>query len=180
MIKLNPWSPTQTSSARISMGGFQIFKVDHWTWNLILADINTFAVPLSTYVIIEIQIKCYKSSYCVIVYVGHFWPPNLCPISVRYWIYTPISMILNPKYFLRLTPFFLCPCTWRARARCTNNGGREGSQGWQFFRCARFIVPTWGPIQGPSTAPSPSGDWGVEIHGSLVFMTSWLQLWSDH
>ena len=134
MIKLNPWSPTQTSSARISMGGFQIFKVDHWTWNLILADINTFAVPLSTYVIIEIQIKCYKSSYCVIVYVGHFWPPNLCPISVRYWIYTPISLILNPKYFLRLTPFFLCPCTWRARTRCTNNGGREGSQGWQFFQ----------------------------------------------
>ena len=41
-----------------------------------------------------------KRQYCVIVYVGHFWPPKFGPISVRYLLYMPTSLILNTIYFL--------------------------------------------------------------------------------
>ena len=36
---------------------------------------------------------------------------------------------------------------------------------------ARFIVPTRGPMPGPSPAPGTAGDWGVEFRRSCVRMT---------
>ena len=40
--------------------------------------------------------------YFVIVYVGHFWPPNVGPLSVQSLIYMPISLIFTPIYFFRM------------------------------------------------------------------------------
>ena len=37
--------------------------------------------------------------YCVIIYGGHFWPPDFCLISVRSLLYTPKSMVFTPISF---------------------------------------------------------------------------------
>ena len=59
----------------------------------------------------------------------------------------------------------------------TNNRSHIRAQN---YSGARFSVPTWGPIPGPSTTPGPAGDWGVDFHGTCVSMTSKPQVQSDH
>ena len=48
-----------------------------------------------------------KRRYFVIAYFCRFGPPNFGPISVRSLLYTLISLIFTPKYFLCLLPLFL-------------------------------------------------------------------------
>ena len=50
----------------------------------------------------QAQRRRYKSCYCVIVYVGYFWPPDFGLISVQPLPYTPKSLLFIPIYFLRL------------------------------------------------------------------------------
>ena len=48
-----------------------------------------------------------------------------------------------------------------------HKGGKNGSRIFvQNYSGVRFIVRTQGPMSGLSMAPSPAGDWGVELHGS--------------
>ena len=39
--------------------------------------------------------------YCVIIYVGHFWPPNLFTSSVQ-------SLLYKPKYLLLCQYIYFC------------------------------------------------------------------------
>ena len=52
----------------------------------------------------------YKILYCVIVYVGHFWPPNFGLIYVQLLLYMPKSLIFTPKYFLCLPLLVFSVC----------------------------------------------------------------------
>ena len=125
-----------------------------------------------------------KMCYCVIVYVCHFWPPNLRPISVWSLLYTPDSLI-----FMTIFPVFHCAgniCAWvslivsgifprKLRAQCANKGNEGGvMQGmnsfmWvcaQILSGAQYIAPIRGPIMGNSPVNGPSGDWGGKLRRS--------------
>ena len=51
-----------------------------------------------------------KKRYCVIAYVGHFWPPIVGLISVRFLLYTPKSLMFTPISFLCLPPSVFSVC----------------------------------------------------------------------
>ena len=68
------------------------------------------------------QINYYKRRHCIILYVGHFWPPHFGPISVESLIYTPISLFFTPRSFFCLLPFVLYVCVPGVRVQYVNEG----------------------------------------------------------
>ena len=93
--------------------------------------------------------KCYQWEitryYCLIIYDGHFWPPNLCSISIQFLIYTLTYLIFMPKsLFFSYMFLFVFQCAgnahcrvpvgflWyvgndSARAQCLDQGEDEGT-----------------------------------------------------
>ena len=123
-----------------------------------------------------------KRRYCVIVYVGNFWPSNFGPISVWSLIYLLISLICTPKYFLCLPQFVFSirGLLEHVRGVKIRGGGGVGvtqvpKKGLRmckrYYYGAQFIVPTWSPMMGPSPAPDSTGEWGVDLYGSFMSMT---------
>ena len=102
------------------------------------------------------------SHYCVIVYVGHFCPPNFGPISVQSLLYTPISLIFTTKTLLRM-PLRVSPSVALEITRAVRKlGGGEVTQVAKIacgcaheiillrdLLCqseARLWVPVWLPV----------------------------------
>ena len=117
--------------------------------------------------------------YFVRVYVSHVWPPNFGLISVQSLISTPKSLLFNPISFLRLPQlvFSVCGLVEHAHGAQMRVGGgvtrvakSRSRMCAQNYSGAKVIVPAQGQIPGPSAAPGPVGDWGVELRGSSVSM----------
>ena len=113
-----------------------------------------------------------KRCYCVIIYVGHFWPPSFCPIYVLSLIYAPESLLCTSiflfyYYTLLLTYVVGSPQTDYSLFLMITREGRVTFVTLFFTRVcaqnysgAQFIAPSRGLITSPSTAPVPVGDWG--------------------
>ena len=62
-----------------------------------------------------------KRRYCVILYVGQFWPPNFGLISVQSLIYMPISMLAMSESFFCIPPYFVSACGHGVSAQYKNH-----------------------------------------------------------
>ena len=75
--------------------GFNFWRIKH---NLAFKIVHN-----SCSILKYVQILHIIRFYCVIIYVGHFWPPNYCSISLQCLI-----LHTNP-WFLRQNPWFFTP-----------------------------------------------------------------------
>ena len=97
--------------------------------------------------------------YCVIVYVGHFWPPSFGLISVQSLIYTPKCLIFTLIYFLRLPPLFVSICVYGELAQYANKGGRGHVGGKKSFADVRAEL-LWQAIYCAKTRPDTGYQYG--------------------
>ena len=71
--------------------------------------------------------------YCVIIFVGQFWPPDIYLISVQSLIYTPISFfsscIVPVMYMVGSPQNVYGPQPMTARLRCEDQEGEWGHIG---------------------------------------------------
>ena len=103
-------------------------------------------------------------------------------ISVQSLLYTPISLIFTPSY-LTTNP----PVWYFMRGAHMGRGVGWGGAYWVAWKCswlwaqtyvsAQLNVSTWFPNQGPTPAPCPAGDWGVDLRGLYLSTISQPQLW---
>ena len=111
-------------------------------------------------------------------------PPFFLTFSVQYLLYTPIYLLFTPS---SLTfNFLVWYCVNGVKMGGCRRWGGVGSYGWrggmlwihaQIYASAWFNVQTRCIITVTSTAPCPTGDWGVELRGSYVSTILQPRLW---
>ena len=133
-----------------------------------------------------------KRRYCVIVYVGHFWTPGFCTISIRSLIYVTMFSLPLPLWhkhtwvgIRRLSPVsFQGEIVSDAQTRGGSGVVQAAKTCMQV--CAQNYSGVWfvaleqGPIPYISPVPGPTGEWVGELCGSCRNKTLWQRLWSIH
>ena len=161
-------------------------------WSIIIIDLCLFIfnfplfIPLSLLNIVFIFLFTYKN---MLLYYSLCWsllPTNFRPISVQPLLYTPKYLLFTWIYSLHITQLVLSVRGHREHTRSAGmrggglvDGKKCSQMRVQNYSGARFIAPSRVQMLGPSPATSSIGDWGVNIRGSFVSMTSRPRLWSD-